>query len=209
MPTRKESTEFEEAEPRHRGPWLLIIVVIVAIAIAIWQVPDDTLPTEAPPEENAGQPGDVQRSAAPPLTPAPAPLPAAQPAPSEGEIARTLISEHRSSNSGEDLDTLFVEAERLQTQGNETDAYLLLFYLAREGHGPAALQLAEAADPVVAGSRVELLEQADAVQAIKWYRIASAAGIGEADSRLAALKRYLEQQAANGDLKAQRQLLQW
>jgi len=200
--TSKESTEFEGAEPHHRGPWPLIIVVVIAIGIAIWQVPDD-----APPEEKAREPSSIDRAAVAPLPPANSPVSANGPA--EGELARSLIAEHRASNSGEGLDTLFAEAEKLQAQGKETDAYLLLFYLAREGHGPAALQLAQVADPVVAGEQAELLESADAVQAIKWYRVASAAGVAEADNKLAALRRYLEEQAAAGDVSAQRQLLQW
>ncbi len=65
----------------------------------------------------------------------------------DGEIARALIAALRNGQQQLDADSLLNRALELQQQGRVTDAYLLLFFNARNGHGPSAMLLGELHDP--------------------------------------------------------------
>ena len=110
---------------------------------------------------------------------------------------------------GEPLASTSVEAERLQDEGDSVDAYLLYRFAARHGHGQAALYLGTQADPAfhTAASLDSLNNEPE--QAYKWYSMALEAGVDEAATRLQALRKHLEQSAADGDEHAQRLLLLW
>ncbi|MCU7932034.1 MAG: hypothetical protein KZQ90_14625 [Candidatus Thiodiazotropha sp. (ex Codakia rugifera)] len=127
----------------------------------------------------------------------------------EGEAARTLISRLRSKESTFSSDQIVDQAIAFQQQGHLTDAYLLLFYAAREGDGPAAFALGSMHDPNHFVEGNSLLDNPDAYQAHKWYLVAAEKDITAAQKRLQVLHSTTEEQAKTGDLAAQRLLLNW
>lgn len=127
----------------------------------------------------------------------------------DGDRARSFISNLRNGHEEHDLDTVFVEAERLQTEGLLVDAHLLYRFAARHGHGKAAMELGTQSDPAYfAATSPETLKD-NPEQAYKWYSMAAAAGVEEAVTRLQALQQNVELSASAGDERAQRLLLLW
>ncbi|MET0066060.1 MAG: hypothetical protein ABW076_06920 [Candidatus Thiodiazotropha sp.] len=122
---------------------------------------------------------------------------------------RGLVSRLRDGSLRLDSDQLMQRALSFQSAGQLTDAYLLLFYAAREGDGQAAFALASLYDPDYFQAGNELLESADVYQAHKWYQEAEKQRIPEARQRLQRLRSHIEKQAQNGDPSAQRLLLNW
>ena len=174
----------------------LMAAVVVATLLAVWLVPDDSKQPGSLPD----LPVDVDL---PPLADGSAAVARA------GDRARAFIADMRSGPAGPDPDTVFVEAERLQGEGDSVDAYLLYRFAARHGHGQAALYLGAQADPAFhTAANLESLND-EPEQAYKWYSIAVEAGIDEAAIRLQALRKHVEQSAADGDEHAQRLLLLW
>ena len=171
----------------------LMAAVAVATLLAVWLVPDyDKQPTT--PQFDVDLPPLADGSAA---------------VERAGDRARAFIADLRSGTAEPDPDTVFVEAERLQGEGDSVDAYLLYRFAARHGHGQAALYLGTQADPAfhTAANLDSLNDEPE--QAYKWYSIAVEAGIDEAATRLQALRKHVEQSAADGDEHAQRLLLLW
>lgn len=190
-------TEFvDRASERRSGPWRLILIVAFVTLIGVLLVPGES-PQEPPPatpnDTGAAQPSLLQdaEQATPP-----------------GATARRLIAESRAA-ADPGLDRIADKAREMQAAGSLTDAYLLLFYAAREGHAGAALTLAEQADPAHRDPSNSVHESADLAQAYKWYVVAAEHGSARAQQQLAALKRHIEQLARNGDERAQRLTLTW
>lgn len=194
---------------------ILMILVAVLTAIAIWLVPVDR--QEQPPSLPSlpSQPGKVEKL----------PLPAAEGSLEEpeealeeagitallngGDNARDFLAGQRADQGEPDVGRVFTEAQRRQEDGKLEDAYLLYRYAARHGHAEAAFILGTQADPAFHEAAGGYLPQADAAQAFKWYSLAQAAGNGEAGERLQELRERLQQDAADGDAQAGRLLLQW
>ncbi|MGD8588939.1 MAG: hypothetical protein PVG22_08940 [Chromatiales bacterium] len=126
-----------------------------------------------------------------------------------GEQARDLIRTVKSGEKQVSMKQLFNEADKLAQTGQGTDAYLLYFYAARKGHGQSAFALAEMNDPAYFKEGNELLEKPDPTQAYKWYSMAAASQVDQAEERLIELRAGVEAAAAAGDLSAQRLLLNW
>jgi hypothetical protein len=126
-----------------------------------------------------------------------------------GDRARDLIRAVKHGDKQLSMQQLFNQAGQLAQAGQGTDAYLIYFYAARQGHGPSAFALAEMNDPVYFEGGNELLEKPDPTQAYKWYSMAAASQIDQADQRLDELRAGVEAAAADGDLSAQRLLLNW
>ena len=182
---------------RHKA---LMAAVAVATLIAIWLVPDDNKQPTSLPELPVTPQVDVDL---PPLADGSAAVARA------GDRARVFIADLRSGPTEPDPDTVFVEAERLQGEGNSVDAYLLYRFAARHGHGQAALLLGTQADPtLLTAANLDSLNDKPE-QAYKWYSMALEAGIEEAATRLQALRKHVEQSAAAGDEHAQRLMLLW
>jgi hypothetical protein len=133
----------------------------------------------------------------------------AQQADTEGAPARTLISRLRSGEAAFEPQQILEQVDTYQNQGMLTDAYLLLFYAAREGDGKAAFSLASMHDPNHFNEGNPLLDKPDSYQAHKWYSVAANKGISGANERLKSLKMTTETQAKKGNLAAQRLLLNW
>jgi TPR repeat protein len=86
-------------------------------------------------------------------------------------------------------------------------AFLLLEYAADAGIAEAAAQVARYYDPL-AGEQSGTIRKNPA-SAIKWYRTAREGGVGEAESKLAELHRWLREKAAQGSHEAQVLLKNW
>jgi TPR repeat protein len=179
---------------------VLMAAVAVATLIAVWLVPDDNKQPTSLPELPVTPQGDVNL---PPLANGSAVVARA------GDRARAFIADLRSGPTEPDPDIVFVEAERLQGEGDSVDAYLLYRFAARHGHGQAALYLGTQSDPAfLSAANIDSLND-EPEQAYKWYSMALEAGIEEAATRLQALRNRVEQSAAAGDEHAQRLILLW
>jgi TPR repeat protein len=126
-----------------------------------------------------------------------------------GDAARAFIYKLRSKGATPDAEVVFMEAERMQDEGNLLDAYLLYRFAARHGQPQAAMILGTHADPAYHTADSSYLPEAEPAQAYKWYRMAATAGNEEATLRLQALQKRVQQDAATGDEQASRLLLQW
>lgn len=227
MSESEEHTPAESApQPAKGGPWNLIIIVAILTVIAIVlvpgeeQAPPQPIPAIGPPAQGqTEEPSLLQPNGPATATETPAPKEAsagAQPsaqvpmtatAKAPGAAARELIAELR-KQTPPDLDRAFQAAQDHQAAGRADDAYLLYFFAAREGHGKSAMALARQADPA-SFEPGGLFDEADELQAHKWYSKASEAGIAEADNALVALHTQIEAAAGGGDERAQRIMLQW
>jgi TPR repeat protein len=176
------------------GLWIIIGAIALATAVAIWMVPDDGIGVE--------QAEDVQIE---PITRLPTPTDDATEPP--GSRARAFIKQLRANTDiGQ---AAYDEAVKQSAEGQLTDAYLLYFFAARQGHAAAALELGSQADPAHFNSETSSLDGPDIVQAHKWYQRAMKSGSSEAETRLIKLHDYTALQAGRGDAEAERLLLQW
>ncbi len=190
-----------KAEKIPAGYKALMAAVAAVTLLAVWLIPGDKQPTPPPlPELPATQKAAVDL---------PQPVDGGAAVIRDGDRARAFIASLRSGSTESDPVTVFVEAKRLQGEGNSVDAHLLYRFAARHGHGQAALVLGTHADPAfdAVDSPDSLKNQPE--QAYKWYSIAAAAGIDEAAARLQALHKRVKHSASTGDEHAQRLLLLW
>lgn len=127
----------------------------------------------------------------------------------EGAAARKLIGDLRSGDAKLAQDEILRQAHTYQQSGDLTDAYLLLFFAARQGDAQAAFDLATLQDPNHFQAGSSLLEAPDAFQAQKWYSKAAAQNVPNAKERLQALRSTIRKQADDGDMAARRLLLNW
>lgn len=203
-PTVSEPTAPESTQPAKRSPWPAIVLVVAVTAVAVWLVPSDEVTVvDLPPPPQA--PTTEQEPAAPQSAGAEEPDIPVDGKP--GSTARRLIAAQR--GAGEiDPQAAYEEARRLAAIGLAVDAYLLDFYAARLGHGVAAFRLAEQADPAFWQADGPLKAPAPE-QAFKWYSTARDAGHPQAGERLAALRRWTENAARDGNAQAQRLMLLW
>ncbi|MEN8106681.1 MAG: deoxyribonuclease [Pseudomonadota bacterium] len=201
MAMQDEMTNWKGKLASYRSEVLMVLVVILT-AIAIWMVPADK--EEAPPS----------------LPQLPALRPEVERPPSAAEVegaaalrggdrARVFIARLRADSAEPDAGVVFAEAERLQSEGNLDDAYLLYRFAARQGHAQAALIVGTLADPAYHTATRSYLPEPKPEQAYKWYSVAAAAGNEEAELRLHNLRNQVQQAATAGDEQAQRLMLQW
>ena len=169
--------------------------------IAIWLIPSDQ-----PEPVDIPLPTAVTEKSTMPPVPQPGPAPVEEQA-REGDKARQIISRHK--QEGGALEDLFDQAGELSAQGELADAYLLLFYAARNGHPESALILGKQSDPALFTAGTSIQERPDIVQAHKWYNIAAEKGNTEAEILLDGLKLTVSDQATSGDPVAEGLLLQW
>ncbi|MBU1654724.1 MAG: deoxyribonuclease [Gammaproteobacteria bacterium] len=129
--------------------------------------------------------------------------------PGGGEEARVIIAGARQAGEPPSPTELFAKAEEYVQAGKKADAYLLHFFLVKQGHGPSAMLLAEMADPSFHDPNKSFLDGPNFAQAHKWYVQALILGQEEADKRLADLKLRVKAAAAGGDENARRLLVGW
>lgn len=203
-------TEAAESAPqKRRGPWPLIVIVLVLTLVAVWLVPSEP-PTESETADEAQAPSLLESPADEPMDEPSVAEAEPQPVIDErpGAKARALIAQSRNSGSLS-LDDLYAEAKTSQAAGELADAYLLYFFAAREGHGGAAMTLAQQADPAHHSAGESVFETPDLLQAHKWYQAAAQGGDDSARQALEALRKRVDQMAADGDPTAQRITLMW
>jgi TPR repeat protein len=184
----------------------LMILIAAVTAIAIWLVPGEEQETSPALPEMAAPPQADQALAAIPPPASEGQNTAEQ---RDGDKARAIITELRESGTEPDAGEVFAQAERLHSEGQLDDAYLLYRFAARQGNAQAALALGTQADPSFYTAQTSILPRADLEQAYKWYDVAAAAGNEEAVARLQHLRERVEQSAAEGDGAARRLMLQW
>jgi hypothetical protein len=86
-----------------------------------------------------------------------------------GMRARQYIAKLRSAGKPYPLSEVVAKAQQYRGEGSLADAHLLYFFAAREDHLAAMMTMGEMSDPVLFRAEDSLLDQADAVQAYKWY----------------------------------------
>ena len=201
--------EKEYEEMNNNDTWnprrarVLMVLVVIITAIAIWLVPDseEQAPTSLPTLPST--PETSEELALPP------PSGGIATVTNGGDGARAFLYDLRAGGAQPDANEVFAEAERMQDEGNLEDAYLLYRYAARHGQAQAALILGTQADPAFHATAGSYLPEPEPAQAYKWYSIATTAGNEEAAVRLQDLHKRVQQNAANGDEQARRLLLQW
>jgi hypothetical protein len=124
-----------------------------------------------------------------------------------GMRARETIQQLRSAGKPYPLSQVFDRAQKYQHEGSLADAHLLYFFAARESHLPSVMMMAEMSDPLLFRAENSLLDQADAIQAFKWYRMATELGQPGVADRLEALRGWANDAAATGDSQAEQLLL--
>ena len=124
-----------------------------------------------------------------------------------GMRAREYIAQLRAAGKPYPLSQVYDKAEKFRNEGSLADAHLLYFFAARENHLPAMMTMGEMSDPVLFRAEDSLLDEADAIQANKWYRKAAELGQPGANQRLEELARWVNDAAAAGDSKARQLLL--
>lgn len=119
-----------------------------------------------------------------------------------GMRARQYIAQIREGEQPYALAEVFQKASDYQSEGSLADAHLLYFFSAREGHLPAMMKLGELADPVLFRAENSLLDQADAIQAYKWYQKAALLGHEPAIERVSNLRLWVIAVSNDGNADA-------
>lgn len=184
--------------------WLVPVVIVAALAIAagtyFYLNPGDGDGTTEP----------AQPTVTPSTPPAAAPDPRpAEPAVKPGSEARALIKKLKDGEVTLSMDEVHDKALAWREEGKGTDAHLLYFYAARNGHVQSMVELAGSLDPLHFVAGESAMEEPVASQAYKWYARAAKTGDSVANERLDALKAWVEETAAQGDEDAKLLLMRW
>ena len=124
-----------------------------------------------------------------------------------GMRARQYIEQLRAAGKPYPLSQAFDKAQKFRVEGSLADAHLLYFFAARENHLPAIMTMGEMSDPMLFRAEDSLLDQADVIQAYKWYRKAAQLGQPSASERLDKLGRWASEAAGTGNSEARQLLL--
>jgi len=124
-----------------------------------------------------------------------------------GMRAREYIKDLRSQGEPYPLAQVFEKAQQHQQEGSLADAHLLYFFAAREDHLPSIMKLAEMSDPTLFRAEDALMDDADVIQAYKWYSKAAELGHQPATERVDGLQQWASNAAADGNPEARQLLL--
>ncbi|MFA9420251.1 MAG: hypothetical protein ACERLB_08890 [Gammaproteobacteria bacterium] len=124
-----------------------------------------------------------------------------------GLRAREYIAEIRAGGEPYPLANIFEKGSIFEEQGNLADAHLLYFFSAREDYIPAIMKMGEMADPTLFRAENSLLDQADSIQAYKWYKKAVALGHGPATDGVKNLKQWATEASIMGHPDARQLML--
>jgi TPR repeat protein len=184
---------IEPSPPTRRpNPLIWIGLIVVGLILYIFLASDRAAPVKSisePVEEEYS--GEIERSL---LIP-------------PGMRARQYIAQIREGEKPYPVDDIYEKASVYQNEGSLADAHLLYFFSAREGYLPAMMKMAELADPVFFRAEDSLLDQADVMQAYKWYQKAARLGHELAAERVKNLRRWAESESKVGNPDARRLLL--
>jgi TPR repeat protein len=84
---------------------------------------------------------------------------------------------------------------------------ILYFFAARKGYLPAMMKMGQMSDPTLFRAEDSLLDDADVIQAYKWYRQAAEMGHQPATDRVASLRQWAQDEAEEGNSHARQLLL--
>jgi len=174
--------------------WFIIIIIAMVMVLVFFSGRSGTTTEEISLGANQNTPkfaGDIDR---------PSTLAA-------GLEARELIRQAREKKRPYPLEKLHAVALERQQENNMADAHLLFFFCAREGYLPSILKMGEMSDPLTFNEQNSLLDQADSIQAYKWYRIAIERENSEAQKKMNLLHEWAKSQADRGNVSAQQLLL--
>lgn len=124
-----------------------------------------------------------------------------------GMRAREYIKDLRVQGEPYPLDQVYQKAQQHLQEGSLADAHLLYFFAAREDHLPSIMKLAEMSDPNLFRAEDALMDDADVIQAYKWYSKAAELGHQPANERVDGLHQWASNAAADGDPDARQLLL--
>ena len=124
-----------------------------------------------------------------------------------GMRARQYIAKIREGDQPFPLASVFEKGSFYQSEGNLADAHLLYFFSAREGYLPAMMKMGEMADPELFRAEDSLLDNADVIQAYKWYQKAALLGHEPAVERVKNLQLWAKLESNVGNPDARQLLL--
>ena len=124
-----------------------------------------------------------------------------------GMRARQYINQVRADGKPYPLEEVMAQGSTYASEGSLADAHLAFFFAAREGHIEAMMTMAEMSDPTLFQAENNLLDQADAIQAYKWYKLALDKGFEPAGDRLTNLHQWAKAEADYGNASAHQLLL--
>lgn len=188
----------EQAPVRRRNPLTWIVVIVIGLILFVFlggdrrdvSVPDKV--EDSPVVETvSSSEGTIERSM---LLP-------------PGMRAREYIAQIRTAGKPYPLAQIHDKAQDFQHEGSLADAHLLYFFAARENHLPAMMMMAQLADPVLFQAENSLLDEADAIQAFKWYSKAAELGQPAAAEGIGKLRQWAKDAAATGNPEARQLLL--
>ena len=199
---------FDDKDHPPRRSWVLIASIIIGLlvivfgAYLVWRVLSSsdvttdtdkaTVPKELPRMANL-PPKKVEPAPAPPSYPVDAPL-----LEQVREAMRKRITP----------DEAVAMAKSLPEKPERADAaFILLEYAGEAGHAEAALAVGRYFDPNYDGDSGTIIK--DFAAAYDWYQMALSKGRLEAKAFLTALKRRVEEQAAQGSQEARELLNEW
>jgi hypothetical protein len=188
----------EQAPKRRRNPLTWIAIVVVGLILFVFlggdrretRLPGNEEDTEVIVTEDPVA-GTIERSL---LVP-------------PGMRARQYIAQIRDAGKPYPLDQVHDRAQDFQHEGSLADAHLLYFFAAREDHLPAVMMMAQLSDPILFQAENSLLDQADAIQAYKWYSKATELGQATAAESIDKLRQWADDAAATGNPEARQLLL--
>ena len=124
-----------------------------------------------------------------------------------GMRAREYIKDLRDQGKPYPFAKIYEKAQKFMQEGSLADAHLLYFFAAREDHVPSIMKLAEMSDPTLFRAEDALMDDADVIQAYKWYRKAADMGHQLASDRVDGLQQWASNAAENGNPNARQLLL--
>ena len=124
-----------------------------------------------------------------------------------GMRAREYIKDLREQGKPYPFAKIYEKAQKYMQEGSLADAHLLYFFAAREDHVPSIMKLAEMSDPTLFRAEDALMDDADVIQAYKWYRKAADMGHQPASERVDGLHQWASNAAEDGNQHARQLLL--
>lgn len=191
--------EKEEIQPK-KNPLIWVSFIVIGLIIYIFTATDrQTVSTEKKQPEVQPQPSQITEKADVQVNREPLAPP--------GVRARKFISDLRQQGKPYPFGNMMAKASEFASEGSLADAHLMFFFTAREGHIEAMMMMAEMSDPTLFRAENNLLDKADAVQALKWYRQALEQGFEPAQDRLDNLRQWAKAEADYGNVDARHLLL--
>jgi len=184
---------IEPSPPTRRpNPLIWIGLIVVGLILYIFVASDRGKPVETVNKvSQIESSGEIERSL---LIP-------------PGMRAREYLAQIRAGEKPYPMSDIIEKAVVYQTEGSLADAHLLYFFSAREGYLPAMMKMAEMADPAFFRAEDSLLDQADAIQAYKWYQKAATMGHEPAVKRVKNLQQWADTESKTGNPDARQLML--